>query len=146
MTLLRKSRFCTLLSLLLFAISACVAPQQVRDNIRPSWIDEPPDSSLISASASASYEIFGEAKARENAIMKALSLIALQKSSAIDLESEISHKSRLVLQGKSESLSERSSVSYKAKVGGQEIPVNAKIVAFWKDKIGKRVWVLMAEE
>lgn len=146
MNFLIKARCCALISLILIVVTACVAPQQLRENIRPSWVDKPSDSNSISASASASYEIFGETKARENAILKALSMIALQKSNVVGLESEIGYKSRLISQGKSESLSEHSSVSYKAKVDATEIPVNAKIIAFWKDKVGKRVWVLMAEE
>ncbi|MCF6282267.1 MAG: hypothetical protein L3J28_08675 [Candidatus Polarisedimenticolaceae bacterium] len=143
MVLFLRGGLLFVVSLLFLFLSACSAPHNKLD--RPSWIDTPPANGLT-ASASASYEIFGESVARKNAILKGLSMIALQKANKVDIEGEVDQVSQFSSNNSVGSLRESASVSFKARIGGSEIPISAKIVAFWKDKIGKRVWVLMTEE
>ncbi len=144
MTAFKREGLCATIFLVLF-LSACTTLESKRGVNRPIWIDTPPSNGLA-ASASASYEIFGETKARENAVMKALSIIALQKASTVDIEGKVDHVSQFSSQGDTESFRENASISVKTTIGGSEIPVKANIKAFWKDKIGKRIWVLIAEE
>jgi hypothetical protein len=130
--------------LLLLFVTACATPtKNVSD--RPAWVDSPPTGALSSA-ASASYEIFGEAKAREKAVYKAISMIALQKVGKVDVQGDVEHVSELRSNGGAGALRERALISVKTQVDGHEIPVNAQIKAYWKDTRGKRVWVLMSEE
>ncbi len=126
-------------------LSACTVSHPKKTDQRPSWIDAPPDGGLTAA-ASASYEIFGEAKARESAILKALSMIALQKSNRVNINGNIDHTLQYSMNGNDESLRESASVSMSARVNGREIPVNAKVIAYWKNKVKKRIWVLMKED
>jgi len=140
----REGLRATIILLILF-LSACATSNSKSGIERPVWIDTPPTNSLA-ASASASYEIFGETKARENAIIKALSMIALQKASKVDIEGKVDHISQFSSQDGTELFKENASISVKTTIGGSKIPVKANIKAFWKDKIGKRIWVLIAEE
>jgi len=112
---------------------------------RPEWIATPPpgESSAVGA---ASYEIFGETHAREKALMKALTSLALQKGGTVDLTSSIERQQVLNVGHSGESFRDRTSISTIAIVRGKEIPINAKIKAFWKDTQGRRVWVLVIEE
>ncbi len=122
-------------------LSACFTSK----NRRPDWVDRPPDAEG-SAVGAASYEIFGEIKAREKAVMKAMLSLALQKGGTVDLESSVESRQVLSRHNSSESFNEHASISIRAIVSGKEIPVNAKIKAFWKDLQGRRIWVLLVEE
>lgn len=105
----------------------------------------PPDAKG-SAVGAASYEIFGEIKAREKAVMKALVALALQKGGRVDLESSVENRQVLNRHNTSESFSEHASIRTRAIVRGKEIPIDATIKAFWKDVQGRRIWVLVVEE
>lgn len=145
-----KTRIGTLFPLFLavssffILIGGCASPQN-NPNLRPTWIDSPPSGNK-SAVGAASYEIFGETKARETALMKALTSLALQKGGKVDLESSVDSRQILNVNNSGESFSERASIQTTAIVRGKEIPINAKIKAFWKDTQGRRVWVLVVEE
>ncbi|VAX30489.1 hypothetical protein MNBD_NITROSPIRAE01-735 [hydrothermal vent metagenome] len=122
-------------------LSACFSSK----NRRPDWVDRP-SSAEGSAVGAASYEIFGEIKAREKAVMKALLSLALQKGGTVDLESSVENRQVLSRHNASESFNEQASITTRAIVSGKEIPVNAQIKAFWKDVEGRRIWVLLVEE
>ena len=122
-------------------ISACFTSE----NRRPDWVDRPPDAEG-SAVGAASYEIFGEIKAREKAVMKALLSLALQKGGTVDLESRVENRQVLNRYNSSESFNESASIRTRAIVSGKEIPVNAKIKVFWKEVEARRIWVLIVEE
>jgi len=122
-------------------LSACSSSKK---SLRPDWIDSP--GGLGSAVGAASYEIFGEIQARERAVMKALSALALQKGATVQLEGRVESRKVVDAAGDSESVREQASVSIHAVVSGREISVKAKIKAFWKDRQGRRVWVWIAEE
>lgn len=132
----------SLLSVLM--LTGCLSAPK-NPHLRPEWITTPPlgESSAVGA---ASYEIFGETKARENALMKALTQLALQKGGTVDLESNVDSQQVTNVANSGESFRERASISTKAIVRGKEIPIDAKIKAFWKDTQGKRIWVLIVEE
>ncbi len=143
-----RRRACPSLILIVFApliLVACVSSPPKRQNLRPDWIASPPSEGNAAVGA-ASYEVFGETKARENALMKALTQLALQKGGTVDLESKVDSQQVTNVANSGESFHERASISTKAIVRGKEIPINAKIKAFWKDTQGRRIWVLVVEE
>lgn len=139
-----KKRVSQWLSVFIITLSlvACVSNSS-KNATRPAWVDSPPAGH---ASAVASYAIFGEAKARENAVMKAISSIALQKGSEVDVNGSVGKVSVVDTSGQRESFRETATVTVEANIKGNNVPVNAKIKAYWKDTRGKRVWVLMAED
>ncbi len=128
----------------LLILVACASPRP-NPYQRPNWIDSPPTGGNAAVGA-ASYEIFGEMKARETALMKALTTLAVQKGGTVDLESSIDSRQVLNVNHAGESFSQRASIKTIAIVRGKEIPINAKIKAFWKDIQGRRIWVLVVEE
>jgi len=129
------------LGLVFMILAACASS---RKDLRPDWITAP--GGVGFAVGAASYEIFGELQARERAVMKALGVLALQKGATVDLESQVESRKVVNAGAVSESVSEQASVSIRAVVKGREIPLRAKIKAFWKDRQGRRVWVLISEE
>jgi len=135
--------FLAVFSLLILA-GGCASPQN-NPNLRPHWIDSPPSGGSAAVGA-ASYEIFGETKAREKALMKALTSLALQKGGTVDLESSVDSQQVLNAGNSGESFREQASIRTRAIVRGKEIPINVKIRAFWKDTQGRRIWVLVVEE
>ncbi len=119
--------------------------QQPAAGVAPAWVNELPKGESA-AVGSASYEIFGEAKARENAVMKALSALALQKGGRVDLEGEVHNMQAVHSANDGERVSGRSVVSTKVTIKGQDIPVKGRVQSYWKDTTARRVWVLVVEE
>ena len=112
-------------------------------NTRPAWIDFVPDDAAVGSS---SYEIFGEAKARKSAVMNAISSIAVQKSSTVDVDGTVSKVTSVDTKNGNESYQEAAIVTVEANVQGRRIQVSASIKEYWKDTRGRRIWVLMQEE
>jgi len=135
---IRFAKHLTFLSVLLFSVFACASNPQTR----PSWIDSPPRSGLV-AIGSASYDIFGESKARQNAIKKAMAELAIQKGSSVDILGQVANQ-KVVDQN--DDVKEQSSVTSYATIRGQQIQIKAKIQEYWKDWENKKVWVLVVEE
>ena len=78
--------------------------------------------------------------------MKAISTIALQKGSEVDVDGNVGKVSVVDTNGRSESFRETATVTVQANIKGSNVPVKAEIKAYWKDTRGQRIWVLMVEE
>ena len=135
----------TLLSVFIVAISACTGTPSVATNTAPDWVNELPEGKSA-AVGSASYAIFGEAKARENATMKALTALALQKGGSVDLVGEVQNSQTVSMANGSERVNNRATVTVNAVIKGENIPIKGKVQSYWKDTMNQRVWVLMIEE
>ena len=129
---------------LMGSVAGCVSHPPAA-NAMPDWVNELPEGESV-AVGSASYESFGEAKARENATMKALSALALQKGGVVDLESEVNNFQAVSNANGGESVSGRSVVSTKVVIKGKDIQVKGRVQSYWKDTSARRVWVLVVEE
>ncbi len=135
----------TLLFISIIVISACAGKPSVTTNAAPDWVNELPKGKSA-AVGSASYAIFGEAKARENATMKALAALALQKGGSVDLVGEVQSSQTVNMVNGGERISDRSTVTVNAVIKGESIPVKGKVQSHWKDTLNQRVWVLMIED
>lgn len=122
----------------------CVGNQTVTV-AAPAWVNELPRGESV-AVGSASYEIFGEAKARENATMKALSALALQKGGVVDLKGKVENIQTVDRYNGQERISDRSAISTKITIKGKDIPIRGRVHSYWKDTTARRVWVLVVEE
>ncbi len=134
----------TLLFVFITAISACAGTPSNSTNVAPDWVNELPEGQTA-AVGSASYAIFGEAKARENATMKALTALALQKGGTVDLVGEVQNSQTVNMTNGGERITDQSTVTVNAVIKGESIPVKGKVQSHWKDTINQRVWVLMIE-
>ncbi len=135
----------TLLFVFIIVISACAGTPSGTANVAPDWVNELPKGQSA-AVGSASYAIFGEAKARENATMKALTALALQKGGSVDLVGEIQNSQTVNMSNGGERITDRATVTVNAVIKGEDIPVKGKVQSHWKDTVNQRVWVLMIED
>ncbi len=109
---------------------------------RPAWVDAPPMGHTVGV---ASYAVFGEPKARENAVLKAITSIALQKGSDVDVAGRVGKLSVVDMRDGVESFRETATIKVQANIKGRDVPVKAEIKAYWKDTRRMRIWVLMSE-
>ncbi|VAW84341.1 hypothetical protein MNBD_GAMMA16-709 [hydrothermal vent metagenome] len=123
-------------------MTACASTPGSPDH-RPDWIDQIPNNGAVGSS---SYEIFGEARARKDAVMKAISSIAIQKSSTVNVDGTVSKVTSVNSQDGKETFREAAIVTVEANIQGRKIQVSAKIKEYWKDTRRRRIWVLMHEE
>ncbi len=140
----KRLSFLFLISLSYIFTLGCVN-NRIATETPPAWLNEPPKGENV-AVGSASYEIFGEAKARENATMKALSALALQKGGVVDLKGEVESIQAVDRYDGQERISDRSTISTKITIKGEDIPIKGRVQSYWKDTTARRIWVLVVEE
>ena len=131
--------------LFIFTISSCSltdSPVVKNVNSRPGWLDSPPDKHVC---ASAEYAIFGENKARETALQKALKNLAVQKAGQADVVSQIDNLQMTRKVNSGEYSRELATVHTNAVISGQDIPVKAKVIKYWKDKSKQQIWILIKD-
>ena len=123
--------------LLLFAVS-CTSPYT-----RPPWVDVPGANQFVGG---ASYEVFSELRARQNAIAKAIAGMILLKSGKAEVVGTVEHEVVSILGNSGETVREQSVVETTARLEGKEIPIRVKVLRFWNNPRSQRIWVLIEDQ
>lgn len=125
------------------ALLACSSTPPPKDpNARPTWVDAPGEGMVVGG---ASYSIFGKLKARQDAVMKAFSSLALSKGAKVDVIGKVENDLRSSLGNSGESIRQNASIQTTAVIEGKEVSIAGKIKKFWIDKSDQTVWVLIEE-
>lgn len=125
-------------------LTAC-AVSQTQVNLIPEWVRNHSlqDGFVV---VSASSEIFGVEKARENAYSKALALLGMQKAGAVvEVQGSVKNRKSVVSSGIDESVREVSHVEVKSNIKTSKVNVKAEIRDVWVDAYSRKVWLLVEE-
>jgi len=140
-----RSSILKLITTLLFTL--IIIGCATTENKTPSWIVSPPQSGSA-AVASASYEIFGVERARQNAIDNAVVTLGLNKGHAtVESDATIKSKTHSQFSANGENVSGHSSVVRESVVNMGDVKIGeVKVTQMWVDRVTKRVWVLIEEQ
>ena len=108
----------------------------------PDWVEAPPHNHYV---GSAYYGVETEDGARRNAVADAINSLLVLKGGVATVSSEVRQdvESRILDSG--ETVSATATVSTSATIAGQDIPVNVRIIEFWKNHQRGMVHVLVQD-
>ena len=107
------------------------SPQPVSQNQKPDWINKVPVGHYL---GQASYALQTVKQAREKALNTAVSLLVAAKAgNTAEVSGDVQNKTTSVIRGGRESLTNSSTINTTVTISGQEIPVQFRIVEFWRD-------------
>jgi len=89
----------------------------------------------------ASYAIFGEQHARKQALIRALATVVTLKSGTADVTEHVIRQQLST----HHSYSDNSRINTHLTVRGQQIPLNIRLLEYWKDPNTQQVWVLIED-
>jgi hypothetical protein len=89
----------------------------------------------------ASYAVFGEIQARKKALTKAITTLATLKAGKATVTEEVVRKQLSA----NSSYQDNSKVNTHLLIQGEDIPLNIRIVGYWKEYKTQKVWVLVED-
>ena len=138
------------LLLLLFAaglIASCSnsssTSRSLHQTPRPDWIDRVPAGHYLGQS---SYALQTVKQAREKAANTALSLmVAAKAGNTADVSGEVQNKTTSAIRGGRESLTNSSTINTTVTISGKEIPVQFRILEYWRDRESGYIYALIED-
>lgn len=119
------------------------SPQPVSQNQKPDWINKVPIGHYL---GQASYALQTVKQAREKALNTAVSLLVAAKAgNTAEVSGDVQNKTTSVIRGGRESLTNSSTINTTVTISGQEIPVQFRIVEFWRDREAGYIYVLIED-
>ena len=93
-----------------------------------------------------SYALRTVQQAREKALNKAVSsMLHAKAGSTADVNSDIQDTTATVLKGNRETLTGSSTISVTATISGKKIPVQFRVVEYWRDRENGYIYVLIED-
>lgn len=118
-------------------------PPRVEVNQKPIWINKVPIGQFVGQS---SYALRTIQRARTEAVNSAMnSLVSSKSGKTANVLEETQNQTTSTLRGDKESLSSNTTINTTVTISGQEIPVQFRILEFWKDREGGYVYVLIED-
>ena len=94
----------------------------------------------------ASYALQTVKQAREKALNTAVSLLVAAKAgNTAEVSGDVQNKTTSVIRGGRESLTNSSKINTTVTISGQEIPVQFRIVEFWRDREAGYIYILIED-
>ena len=118
-------------------------PQSVNPNQKPAWIDKAIERHYLGMS---SYALRTTEEAREQAINNAVSrMLHAKAGNTAEVQGEIQNTETLLLRGGVESFTNSSIVNTIATISGNEIPVQFRVIEYWRDRENGYIYVLIED-
>ena len=119
------------------------SPQPVSQNQKPDWINKVPVGHYL---GQASYALQTVKQAREKALNTAVSLmVAAKAGNTAEVSGDVQNKTTSVIRGGRESLTNSSTINTTVTISGKEIPVQFRIIEFWRDREAGYIYVLIED-
>lgn len=134
-----------LLGLLLLGCSAVTqtAPPAADPLQRPAWINEVPVGHFVGSS---NYSYRSTKQARELAITAAVSQLVVSKAgNTASVQSELTNQMTSLISGNRERLSGSASIQTQVTLSGKSIPVQFRVLSFWKDRDAGEIYALIED-
>jgi hypothetical protein len=131
-----------------FLIASCSnkssnTPPPSTQNQKPAWINTVPVGHYLGQS---SYALRTVKQAREKAASTAVSLmVAAKAGNTAEVSGEVKNKTTSTLKGGRESLANSSTINTTVTISGIEIPVQFRIVEYWRDQEAGYIYVLIED-
>jgi len=118
-------------------------PESVNPNQQPTWIDKTIEGNYVGL---ASYSLRTTEEAREQAINNAVSrMLHAKAGNTAEVQGEIQNTETLLLRGGVESFTNSSIVNTIATISGNEIPVQFRVIEYWRDRENGYIYVLIED-
>ena len=118
-------------------------PQSVNTNQQPTWIDKAIDGNYVGL---ASYALRTTEEAREQAINSAVSrMLHAKAGNTAEVQGEMQNTETILLRGGVESLTNSSIINTTATISGNEIPVQFRVIEYWRDRENGYIYVLIED-
>ena len=117
--------------------------QPVSHNQIPDWIKKVPVGHYL---GQASYALQTVKQAREKALNTAVSLMVVAKAgNTAEVSGDVQNKTTSVIRGGRESLTNSSTINTTVTISSKEIPVQFRIIGFWRDREAGYIYVLIED-